>query len=163
VRLNDLLTLLQEQSVKPTRIVGNIDDLVVCTDPRLFGGALLALLRRAELHTPQDDAITVRGYRDNGEVVMSIHDPASFLEEQALASLDDPFALSDERAFSTQPTTGLELILARHSMRRLGGTFQIESNPTFGTTVHCTVPGRQSGARWLSDAQLRQELGALGV
>ena len=163
VRLNDLLTVLKEQTEKQTRILGSIDDLVVCTDPRLFGGALLALMRRAELHTPQDDTITLRGYRDNGEVVMSIHDPVSFLEEQTIASLDDPFGLTDERAFSTQPNTGLELILARHSMRRLGGVLQIDSSPNFGTTVHCTVPGKQPGARWLTDAQLRQELGALGV
>ncbi len=163
VRLNDLLNVLQEQSKKQTRVIGNLDNLVVCTDPRLFGGALLALMRRAEQNTPQEDTITLRGYRENGEVVMSIHDPASFLEDQAIASLDDPFALTDDRAFAAQPTTGLELILARHSMRRLGGALQIDSSPNFGTTVHCTVPGKQSGARWLSNSQLRHELGALGM
>ena len=164
VHLNDLLSVLQEQSPKQTRVIGNFKDLVICTDPRLFGGALLALMRRAEHHTPQDGAITVRGYRDKkGEVIMSIHDPSSFLEEQAIARLDDPFALSNERAFSLQPNTGLELILARHSMRRLGGGLQIDSSPNLGTTVHCTVAGKQSDARWLSDAQLRQELATLGM
>ncbi len=143
--------------------MGNFDDLVVCTDPRLFGGALLALMRRAEVHTSMGDTITVRGYNDNGEVVMAIHDPSSFLEEQIIASLDDPFALSNERAFSTQPNTGLELILAHHSLRRLGGSLQIESSPNDGTTVHCTVPGQQADTRWLSDAQLRQELRAVGM
>ena len=163
VRLNDLLRALQEQTEKQHRIMGNIDDLVVCTDPRLFGGALLALMRRAEIHASANDTITMRGYDDNGEVVMSIHDPSSFLDEQTIASLDDPFALSDERAFSTQPNTGLELILARHSLKRLGGALQIDSSPNYGTTVHCTVPGQQSGTRWLSDAQLRQELGLVGM
>ncbi len=163
VRLNDLLLVLQEQTDKQPCIMGNIDDLVVCTDPRLFGGALLALMRRAEIHTSVGDTITVRGYNDNGEVVKSIHDPSSFLEEQTIASLDDPFALSDERAFSTQPNTGLELILAHYSLQRLGGSLQIESSPNDGTTVHCTVPGQQADTRWLSDAQLRQELRAVGM
>ena len=163
VRLNDLLLVLQEQTEKQPRVMGNIDDLVVCTDPRLFGGALLALMRRAEIHASSEDTITVRGYDDEGEVVMSIHDPSSFLDDQTIASLDDPFALTDERAFSTQPNTGLELILARHSLRRLGGSLQIDSSPNYGTTVHCTVPGQQSGTRWLTDAQLRQELGLVGV
>ncbi len=124
---------------------------------------MLALMRRAEIHTSMGDTITMRGYNDNGEVVMSIHDPSSFLEEQTIASLDDPFALSDERAFSTQPNTGLELILAHPSLRRLGGSLQVESSPNDGTTVHCTVPGQQSDTRWLSDAQLRQELRTVGV
>lgn len=163
VRLNDLLAVLQERTEKQTRIIGNLDNLVVCTDPRLFGGALLALMRRAELNTPQEETITLRGYRENGEVVMSIHDPTSFLEDHAIASLDDPFALTDDRAFSTQPSTGLELILARHSMRRLGGSLDIDSSPNLGTTVHCTLPGKQPGTRWLTDAQLRQELSTLGV
>ena len=159
IRLNDLLLVLQEQTDKHPRIMGNIDDLVVCTDPRLFGGALLALMRRAEIHTSKEDIITVRGCSDNGEVVMSIHDPSSFLDKQTIDSLDDPFALTDERAFSAQPNTGLELILARHSLRRLGGSFEIDSSPNYGTTVHCIVPGQQSGTRWLSDAKLRQALG----
>ncbi len=162
VRLTDMIALLQEQTAKTPRLLGRFEDLVVCTDPRLLGGALLALMRRAEMLTPSDALITLRGYRENGSVIMSIHDPASFLEEQAIASLDDPFALSDERAFSSQ-NTGLELILARHSIRRLGGALQIDSAPDRGTTVHCTLPGKQPGARWLSDSQLRQELGAIGM
>ncbi len=162
VRLNDLVELLQEQTSKPPRLLGRFEDLVVCTDPRLLGGALLALMRRAEMLTPTDDVITLRGYRENGSVIMSIHDPASFLEEQAIASLDDPFALSAERAFSSQ-NTGLELILARHSIRRLGGALQIDSYPDRGTTVHCTLPGKQNNARWLNNGQLRNELGAIGV
>lgn len=163
VRLNDLLRVLQEQTDRHPRVMGNIENLVVCTDPRLFGGALLALMRRAEIHAASGDIITLRGYDDDGEVVMSIHDPSSFLEEQIIASLDDPFVLSEERAFSTQSNTGLELILARHSLRRLGGSLQIDSSPGFGTTIHCTVPGQQPGTRWLSDAQLRQELGLVGM
>jgi len=161
LRVEDLLRVLQEKTSTPPRIIGNLDDLVVCTDARLFGGALLALMRRAETHTPAHETITVRGYRENEEVVMSIHDPSSFLAAETIAALDDPFALSDERAFSTQPNTGLELILARHSLRRLGGTLQIDSTPDAGTTVHCSVPGLQPGTRWLTDAELRQELSAM--
>lgn len=163
VRVDDLVKVLQEQTSMKPRFVGNLDDLVVCTDPRLFGGALLALLRRAEMLTPNEETITIRGYLDENEVVMSIHDPTSYLEEQTIAALDDPFVLTDERAFSTQPNTGLELILARHSMRRVGGFLQIDSVQDIGTTVHCTVPGQQPGTRWLSDSQLRQELSAIGV
>ncbi|MFQ5571693.1 MAG: sensor histidine kinase [Rhodothermales bacterium] len=163
LRLTDLMDVLKEQTDKEPRMIGAFQNLVVCTDPRLLGGALLALLRRAELHTPDSETITFCGYGNQDEVVMSIHDPASYLEEQTIAALDDPFVLSSERAFSQQPTTGLELILASHSMRRIGGTLEISSQPNVGTTVHCMVPGPRPNALWLDDTQLRHKLGTIGM
>lgn len=162
LHLHEMLRFVQERSGAAVRLKGRLDDLAVSADPRLLGGALLALMRRAQMLTPPDDAVTVQGYEDHDAVVLSIHDPASYLDAATIESLNDLFALSSERAFAS-PNTGLELILAQHSLRRFGGTLQIDSLPGHGTTVHCCLPAKDAGLRWIQKPELRQELESLAA
>ena len=137
----------------------HLEDLSVAGEPRLLGGAILALTRRAQLVTPGGEMITFRGYAENHDVVFSIHDPASYVEAKAILDLEDPFAYSSERTYFAA-NTGLELILAQHSIRRMGGHIWIESAPDEGTTVFVSVPGAREDVRWMSVDELRQELSA---
>ncbi|MFQ5568270.1 MAG: sensor histidine kinase [Rhodothermales bacterium] len=160
--LADIMTVLRTRTSHRDFVMDGLGDLVVCTEPRLLGGTLLALMRRAELLTPADHPIVIRGAAENDTVTLAFHDPANHLEPQVIESLDDPFALSDERAFFS-PSTGLELTLARHALRRIGGTLHIESTPEDGTTIRCTLPGSHAEAPWLDDAQFRFALDAAGL
>jgi signal transduction histidine kinase len=134
-----------------------LDGIIVSAAPRLLAGALLALIRRAMLVSTGESLITIRGYTRGDYVTVSIHDPVSHLHVEDCASFDDPFVHSAERTFSS-PNTGIELVLAQHSVRRLGGSLAIDSEDGEGTTVSCTLPGRQPGVHWLNDTQLRFEL-----
>ncbi len=137
--------------------VEGLGDLVVSADPRLLGGALLALMRRATLMNTPGASIAVHGYAENEAVILSVHDPESYVEQDILHSLGDPFLYSNERTHASLGT-GIELVLAQHSIERLGGRLHIESWPGRGTTVYCHLPGRQHGVQWLDDAQIRREL-----
>lgn len=134
-----------------------LEGVVVAAAPRLLAGALLALLRRAILVSSDDALITIRGQSRGDHVTVSIHDPESHLGVEDCTSLDDPFLQSAERTFFSR-NTGIELVLAQHSVRRLGGSLSVESDKGAGTTVSCTLPGRLPGVHWLNDAQLRFEL-----
>ncbi len=130
------------------------DELAVSSDPYLLRGALLAILRRAELKTPAGQHATVSTcVEEDGGIVISVHDPASCLSPEESASLDDPFAASSERVFFSA-NSGLELILAQHALRRIGGRLAIESVPEGGTAIRCTLPGPQDELRWLQPKQL---------
>lgn len=162
IRLSALVDVLRENVDHHQIITEGLDGLVTSADPRLLCGALLALMRRADLITSPETPITVRGRSEGGRIVLSVHDPESYLDHDEARSLDDPFNWSSERTFVSR-STGIELTLAQHSIQRLGGTLRVESHPGCGTTVHCTLPGRQHGAQWLHDTQLRFELEAFSL
>lgn len=156
VRIEDLLAAVLDGNRSRVVVVEDSEGLVVATNPRLLGGALLALVRRAELVTTPETPITVRCHTDGAAIVLALHDPDSFIDEATL-SLDDPFAQSSERTFYAA-NTGIELVLAQHSLSRIGGRLRVVSEPGRGTTVYCTVPAARGAGRWLSGRQVREEL-----
>lgn len=160
VRLADLFVVLADNSEMPAsryRIAPPAADLAATTDPRLLGGAILALMRRADLATPSPLQFSVWAFDTGREVVVSVHDPSSYVDPESRADLDDPFAYSSERAY-VSPNTGLELVLAQHSIQRIGGSIDIESVRGRGTTISCRVPRGPMDAGWMTDKALRQEL-----
>jgi signal transduction histidine kinase len=163
VRLASLVDVLvkNRDAAKRTRRKG-LDELAVIADPYLLGGALTALLRRADLLTPDDQRFTVRGHADDSEerVVLEVNDPGNEIDDAINDQLDDPFSFSEERAYYT-PNSGLELILAHHAIEQLGGALRVESAPGEGTTVVCSLPAARPDAEWLDDDQLHFQSGVL--
>lgn len=157
LRVSTMIDALREQGVFTRVDVHGFEGLVVVAEPRLLAGALLALIRRATLVSSPACRISLRGYATEREVVLEIHDAESYLERDISEMLEDPFVASRERMF-VSPSTGLELILARHSLHRIGGKLRVSSDPFEGTTISCAVPAMQREIHWLSDAQLRFEL-----
>lgn len=157
IRLSDLLDILREWSPSHQFILRDLHDLVICTDPRLAGGALLALLHSVNQDSRPKKSITLTGHRKNGSVVMRVYDPdhdTATSDKDILLDTVQPAALL---------SSGLELVMARHSMRRMGGSLHIDHEPHSGTTFSCTFPGKQAGADWLTEEQLRDQLAAFGL
>jgi len=132
-----------------------LDDCAVAGDLPLLRHAMHALLRRAAHHTADGGAVTVRGLRpdEQGKTGFAVHDPDSHLSAEAVAALDDLFAPFDERLYS-KSTTGLELLLARHALYRLGGRLSVESDPDCGTTVSCRLPPASPEHDWAERERL---------
>ena len=162
VHLADLLDELMTHADSARFDLQGFTEQYVSTDPRLLGSALRALMRRAELVTPADRRITLTCKQEDEWVVIALHDPTSYLGREATNAINDPFGYSSERAFFSQ-STGLELVLAQHSIRHIGGDVRVESVYEEGTTVYCLLPPRRPGARWLTTPQLRQQLQAFGL
>ena len=160
IRLSNLITAIQNCLESPYIFSDGLEDLVVSADPHLLGGALLAILRRAELVTSKNAPITIHGCIVEDMVHLSVHEPVSVVDTDIALSLDDPFTSNNERTFYSQ-NTGIELVLARHAIHRMGGGLHIESTPRQGTTVTCTLQGKQHGVQWLDGSQLKCELESL--
>lgn len=157
LRLADLLHCLIPESERHRYYFEGTAELAVSGDPRLLSGAIVALVRRAELVTPHHDIITIRGQSLGQTVIFSVHDPASYLDQDSTLNLTDPFAYSTERAYFSA-NTGLELILAQHSIQRIGGHMRVESTRDNGTTVHVSMASARPDIPWIGREELRQEL-----
>lgn len=157
VRIKPLMETLTEHALPSRFVLERLESLAAASDPHLLLGALRAVLRRAELRTPQDQPITVRGSTEGDAIVISIHDPTSRLSPEVVESLSDPFASSRERLFASG-NTGIELILAQHALHRIGGRLRIDSARKKGTTVHCVLPGARPEHEWFEDRQLHSPL-----
>ena len=131
-----------------------LDDRAVASDPPLLRDTMHALIRRAVHHTAEGGIITVRGLSEKDQAGFAVHDPDSYLPADTVASLDDLFAPSEERLYSTD-TTGLELLLARHALDRMGGHLHAESSPEHGTTIYCLLPTASSELEWMDDHRVR--------
>ncbi len=157
LRLADLLHCVIPETERHRYDFDGTAELAVSGDPRLLSGAIVALVRRAELVTPEHEIISIRGQGLGQTVIFSVHDPVSYLDQDSTINLTDPFAYSSERAYFSA-NTGLELILAQHSIQRVGGSMRVESSRENGTTVHVTIASARPGYPWIGRDELRQEL-----
>lgn len=157
VQIKPLMETLTERASPSRFVLEQLESLAAASDPHLLLGALRAVLRRAELRTPQDRSITICGSTEGDAIVVSVHDPTSFLSSEIVESLSDPFASSRERLFASG-NTGIELILAQHALHRIGGRLRIDSARKKGTTVHCVLPGARPDHEWFDDRQLHSPL-----
>ena len=157
VKLGAFLDTLVGETRRARLSISGLEDLSAASDPLLLRGALLAVLRRAELLTPEGQPIKVRGYTEAETTVLTVHDPASHLEPEMAQQLDDPFAPTEERMFFSA-NTGLELVLAQHALRRLGGYLAIEPRPKgTGTTIRCVLPAPEEALPWLLPSQIKSQ------
>ena len=157
VKLDAFVNTLVGETRRARLSIGGLEDLSASGDPLLLRGALLAVLRRAELLTPEGQSIDVGGYTEAETVVLTVHDPISHLKPEMAQQLDDPFAPTEERMFFSA-NTGLELVLAQHALRRLGGHLAIEPRPEgAGTTIRCVLPAAEETLPWLSPSQIQSQ------
>ena len=157
IKLDTFLGALRSEVDMSRVVVEGVENVVVSVNPRLLAAALLALIRRAQLVSSSRSIVTVRAQVQDSHVLLSIHDPDSCLDCDIIEALDDPFLVSAERTFDSR-NTGLELILAQHSLQRIGGSLHILSGQGSGTTVVCSLPGRQHGSHWLTEREIRFEV-----
>lgn len=162
VALDSLIeAMLENRSFHGVQVDG-LSGLTAAADARLLTGALTALLRRAELATEgYDDVVHVYGEQHAHHVSLSIHDAHSHIDALPADGLDDLFSSNSERVFHSA-STGLELILARHSLRRLGGQLEVTSTPEDGTTVTCLLPLSQPEQPLIGDAEVALVLQVMG-
>ena len=159
VLLADLLQPLLKETKPIPIVIEEMGPMGVLVEPRLMCGAILALLHRAAEASTSGKVITLGAEAKDQEVVLRIHDPDSHFSPAHYRPLHD-LALPGGHA-PLAPKNELELILAQHAIRSLGGHLHIESTQSEGTTVYCTLPGIQAGKPWLTDTQLRLHLEGL--
>ncbi len=98
------------------------------------------LVKNSLLHTPEGGEITVRAASSEGEVVFSVADTGSGINEEELPMIFERFYRTDRSRTRATGGAGLGLCIARSLVEAQGGHIRAESERGKGTTISFTVP-----------------------
>jgi signal transduction histidine kinase len=102
---------------------------------------LTNLIDNAVKYSPAGDEVAVRARRENGRVLIEVvdHGPGIPYDQQRL--IFEKFGRADV-AGGSKPGTGLGLFIARSIAEAHGGTLDVRSGPTSGSTFTLSLPLR---------------------
>ncbi len=107
-------------------------------DPTLLQQVLLNLLINAIDAIDSEGTISLKTFRQNGNVVLVVGDTGSGIREEDFEKLFDPFFTTKEGG-----GTGLGLTISREILQRFQGDIRVESELGKGTTFHIQLPANK--------------------
>jgi signal transduction histidine kinase len=117
-------------------------------DPARLAQVLDNLVSNALKFTPSGGSVEVRLSSEDGRAVLEIQDTGLGIPEEEQGQLFERFFRSSSSREAAIPGTGLGLTITKAIVERHGGTIEVKSAPTAGTTVRVRLP-----------LQTKQELG----
>ena len=96
-------------------------------DPTRITQVAGKLLENAAKYTPRGGGISVRGYRERGEIVLSVHDNGIGIEPEMLPRVFDLFAQAEQPLARPEGGLGIGLTLARRLIELHGGRITAQS------------------------------------
>ena len=119
----------------------NLEGVVLQVDRRAIQQVLLNLLDNAVKFSPVGGTTVVRAepMADGGMAVV-VSDDGIGIEPTAMQFLFEPFSQADGSISRKFGGTGLGLAISRRLMNLHGGTLDIASRPSAGTTVRAVFP-----------------------
>lgn len=137
--LRMLLTRAEEAKIQ---LVDEVppEHIIIMADPKRTKQIVLNLLSNAVKFTPEGGQVTIKVWKnmDNNSVVMQIKDSGVGMAAQDLARALSPFGQVENKLSKRFEGTGLGLPLTKKLIELMHGTFEIQSEPGFGTTVTIT-------------------------
>jgi len=125
-------------------ILENEENISVMGDAPLIGGAILNLVSNAiKYGKPQSD-IRVRCFRENEEVIISVHNLGEPISPDEIARLFDPYYRASNTAKGTTGW-GLGLAFVKRIAEKHGGSVRAESEPA-GTQFEIRLPAKTEPA-----------------
>ena len=113
---------------------------VVRGDAERLRQVITNLIDNAVKYSPSGDEVAVRARRDNGQVVIEVvdHGPGIPVDQQRL--IFEKFGRADVAGGGSKPGTGLGLFIARSIAEAHGGTLDVRSQPSAGSTFVLALP-----------------------
>ena len=108
---------------------------ILDVDPVRIREVLANLVANAVRHTPSGGAVVVRGDVAGDQVVVRVVDTGNGIDPDLLPHVFDRFAKGADSTGS-----GLGLSIARHLMAAHGGSLEVESTGSAGTTFRLSLP-----------------------
>jgi two-component system sensor histidine kinase BaeS len=108
---------------------------IVDVDPIRIREVLANLVANGVRHTPAGGTVTVRGEATSGRLVVRVADTGPGIDPALLTHVFDRFVKGAGSAGS-----GLGLAIARHLVAAHGGTIEVESTGSGGTTFRVDLP-----------------------
>ncbi|MEI6556960.1 MAG: PAS domain S-box protein [Rhodospirillaceae bacterium] len=113
----------------------------LCADRRSVMQVLLNLLSNSVKFTPQGGTVGVAtGVAGDGQMVISVTDSGPGINADLLPRIFEPFQQADSRLSRKIEGSGLGLAISRNLMELHGGSLEIESEASRGTTARMRFP-----------------------
>jgi signal transduction histidine kinase len=109
------------------------------TDRTRLRQILFNLLSNAAKFTEQG-TISLRAWREDGQVALAVSDTGIGMSEDQLAHLFEAFAQADASTTRNYGGTGLGMTITRHFTQMLGGEIDVDSVPDEGSTFTVWLP-----------------------
>jgi signal transduction histidine kinase len=130
------------------------DAALVRADSVRLGRAVANLVSNAVKFSPDGARIDLQAVRENGAVVVAVHDAGPGIAPADQARIFDEFHQASPAELAT-PGTGLGLALARSFVELHHGRLEVESAPGQGSTFRLAIPqpvSRHASGPVLSDS-----------
>jgi signal transduction histidine kinase len=114
--------------------------LTIRADERRLRQVLINLLSNAVKFTPDGGSVSVRSFRRNGGLAISVSDTGIGMAPENIPKALAPFDQIERKVRRKQEGTGLGLPIAKQLVELHGGTLSIESKVDVGTTVTILLP-----------------------
>jgi two-component system sensor histidine kinase BaeS len=121
----------------------DIQDDTARGDVTLLRRAVHNLLQNASLYTPEQGQITVRGSREDEDIVIEVEDTGVGIAPQDLKGIFDRFTKVNRARTQDGSGAGLGLAIVRKIAQIHNGTITAESTPGQGSMFRLVVPASQ--------------------
>jgi signal transduction histidine kinase len=98
------------------------------------------LLSNSLRYTEKGDKILLSDRLENGQVVLTVRDTGSGIEEQELPYIFDRFRRADKSRHTDNGESGLGLAIVKALVEAQGGRVSVESKVGEGTSIHIRLP-----------------------
>lgn len=115
-------------------------DIPIQADRTLLQRAVGNLIANALAHTGGNGSVTVRGFSENGDVVVEVCDNGTGIAADALPHIFDRFYRADGARSSAQGRVGLGLAIVRSICELHGGKVTVQSQSGKGTCFRLCFP-----------------------
>ncbi len=116
------------------------DHLTAPVSPTLISQAVVNLLDNAIKYSGEGAAVSVRAERENGQVLISVHDDGPGIASHHLPRLFERFYRVDRGRSRDLGGTGLGLAIVKHVAQAHGGSVTVDSVVGEGSTFQIAVP-----------------------
>ena len=103
--------------------------------------------------TPRGGLVTIALQATDANVRFTVTDTGIGIAKEHLETVFELFRQVDSSIRRRHEGTGLGLAITKRLVELHGGTIRLESEPSVGTSVHVTLPGRRADAGCTSNAQ----------
>lgn len=126
---------------KSIEVVCDVDrELIVHGDRRALKQVLLNLLANAIKFTPDNGEVMLNAAREGSRIRFSITDTGIGISENDIERLAQPFIQVENQFTKSHKGSGLGLAIARSLIEMHGGSLDISSEVSRGTTVSFALP-----------------------
>ena len=131
-RLSQFETFFESKSIKLIRHIHT--DIFITIDPLALDRVLSNILLNCYNFSEPGGRVTVKCFRENGNVVLSVEDTGDGMSEKQIEMLKEPYSQTYGRLKSKQGL-GLGLLIVKKILNSIEAEFGISSRPGKGTLV----------------------------